>query len=373
MTRVRRDAVRILLLLTACAPAAADVVRLRNGGELEGLVLSETPAEVVLSIGAGSITLRREAIASVEQGGEEDNARIRTAWEEAYFATPRFAPETLRPLAASFLALESSRRAAVAAVGRIARAEERAAHLRDELATLHPQLEEAARALQRATPDADALAYNRKVARSNALSARVSSLHDQVRRAAEEIGQQRRAAADYLGRLEAFETRVREAEARQAEAPADSGEAVFLARLRKGLKPLSREVATETVSYEQRENQLIVVARVNGMADARLLLDTGAEMVAVSEGLAARLGLSLSTAPDITLRLAGGGTMGARRAVLKRIEVHGMALDDVPAIVLPASDDDGLDGLLGMSFLGAFQFQIDPVGRQLILRRFQPE
>lgn len=89
--------------------------------------------------------------------------------------------------------------------------------------------------------------------------------------------------------------------------------------------------------------------RINGRAE-RGMVDTGASTIAINVSTARRLGLSTGAlAFDARVRTANG-VVDAARAKLTRVEIGGIALRDVDALVLP---DKALSGMLvGMSFLG---------------------
>jgi aspartyl protease family protein len=96
-----------------------------------------------------------------------------------------------------------------------------------------------------------------------------------------------------------------------------------------------------------------VQARVDGRT-IEFLVDTGASMIALRESEAARLGIR-PQARDYTIRVstANGVTRGAP-VTLGRVDVEGVVVRDVPAVVQP---DDALPvNLLGMAYLSRVRF-----------------
>ena len=118
---------------------------------------------------------------------------------------------------------------------------------------------------------------------------------------------------------------------------------------------------------------VVVSALVNGARNVRLLVDTGASMVTLSEKAAARCGVHWNRADRITVRLANGTTAEVYPTVLQELTVQGVSLAGVEAAVVPNGPEEAADtshdGLLGMSFLSAFTMQMDPAAGRLILRR----
>ena len=58
--------------------------------------------------------------------------------------------------------------------------------------------------------------------------------------------------------------------------------------------------------------------------------------------------------------------------MLDHVAVGGVAARGVPAVVMKRGPDEGIDGLLGMSFLGRFQFSMEPGSGRLTFRDFVP-
>ena len=104
-------------------------------------------------------------------------------------------------------------------------------------------------------------------------------------------------------------------------------------------------------------------ARIDGQEAVRLMVDTGASLVALTRDDAARLGLSLS-ADDFTAQVAtASGAVRAAPVRLRSVAVAGASVEAVDALVVEA----GLPhSLLGMSYLGRLSaFSATPSGLTL--------
>jgi clan AA aspartic protease (TIGR02281 family) len=104
---------------------------------------------------------------------------------------------------------------------------------------------------------------------------------------------------------------------------------------------------------------------------ARMVFDTGASLVLVSEELARRLGPSLpaSAGERVRLKTAGGEVYG-KGIVIGRVDLDGAVKENVRAAVsLQKQVFDDFDGLLGLSFLEDFLVTIDHQNREIVLRR----
>ncbi|WP_077962888.1 TIGR02281 family clan AA aspartic protease [Ensifer adhaerens] len=89
--------------------------------------------------------------------------------------------------------------------------------------------------------------------------------------------------------------------------------------------------------------------RINGRTE-RGLVDTGASAIAINLSTARRLGISPGALDFTAARVStANGVVGAAPATLGRIEIGGISVRDVQALVLP---DKALSGtLIGMTFL----------------------
>lgn len=88
--------------------------------------------------------------------------------------------------------------------------------------------------------------------------------------------------------------------------------------------------------------------RINGRT-VKGLIDTGASVIAINRSTARKLGLSVKAA-DFTHRVnTANGVVKAAHAILKRVEIQSIRVENVDALIL---DDKSLSGtLIGMSFL----------------------
>jgi len=88
--------------------------------------------------------------------------------------------------------------------------------------------------------------------------------------------------------------------------------------------------------------------RINGRSE-RGLVDTGASSIAINLSTARRLGIAPSTLSFTARVNTANGVVEAAPAMLNRIEIGGISVRDVQALVLP---DKALSGtLIGMTFL----------------------
>lgn len=144
-----------------------------------------------------------------------------------------------------------------------------------------------------------------------------------------------------------------------------AGCGVFMAQMADRMSPGSahanaqRKEVTVGVASVQAGNRSISIprdARGHFQTDARIegqridfMVDTGASVVALNERSAARFGLRpLRSDYNATVATANG-TLKAARARIAMMDVGGLVVRDVEAMVLP--DEALSENLLGLSFL----------------------
>jgi aspartyl protease family protein len=119
-------------------------------------------------------------------------------------------------------------------------------------------------------------------------------------------------------------------------------------------------VGRAILRYNTSNPAIIVPVKVNDIT-ARMIFDTGATMTLLTRKVAIRAGIEPSVQSGAVVVTANGSTWeaGGRAEI---IAVGGASLKHVPVLIHGADKDsfgDGIDGLLGLSFLGNFQVRID--------------
>ena len=98
---------------------------------------------------------------------------------------------------------------------------------------------------------------------------------------------------------------------------------------------------------------------INGQK-GRFIVDTGAALVSLSSSFAKRLNLSPPKNSEIVLNTANGITYG-NRIMLDSVKIGNVDANDVQGVMMQKDDafSDGLDGLLGRSFLSRFDVKFE--------------
>jgi aspartyl protease family protein len=144
-----------------------------------------------------------------------------------------------------------------------------------------------------------------------------------------------------------------------------AGAGVFMAQMADRMNPASahtnapRQEVTVGVAAAPTAGRSISIpsdARGHFQTDARIdgqridfMVDTGASVVALNEKSAARFGLRPSRSDYNATVTTANGTLKAARARIAMMDVGGLIVRDVDAMVLP--DEALSENLLGLSFL----------------------
>ena len=96
------------------------------------------------------------------------------------------------------------------------------------------------------------------------------------------------------------------------------------------------------------------------------MVDTGASVIALNEKSAARFGLRPVPNQYTAMVSTANGTIKAARARLDRVEIGGLVVRDVDAMVLP--DEALSENLLGLSFLSKLK-RFEYAGGKLVLEQ----
>jgi clan AA aspartic protease (TIGR02281 family) len=373
---MKLNARQLLLVLLLPSPfVGADTITMTNGNTMDGIILKETPTQVTLGVGVGSVTINRSQIATIQK---TDAQSVKDAWQKHYFAHEQYVPKGLESLAAEFRSIESQRVAATANLAYLRSPSAAGKRLQDEQRRLRQESIDCMRRLPPEIPPADAEHtadinnYNALISRHNAIRARMEIISDELAQASEKDDSCRKSISSYLQALLGFQAAFDARYDQHRKTGGSKQEDVFFAEMAKRVNAYSTEIRETDVPYETDGRHAIVTARINNRVDARLLLDTGATMVQISEALARKLNLQLPDEPKLKVMLADGREAEVKPVIFDSVQVADARAERVGGIVSASELAGGIDGLLGMSFLQEFDLRLDGASQKLILKRFDP-
>jgi aspartyl protease family protein len=109
---------------------------------------------------------------------------------------------------------------------------------------------------------------------------------------------------------------------------------------------------------------------LNDETHAEFILDTGASLLCLPYALARKAGAEpTEESPVIEMKIADGRVIQGRLVRMRSVRVGPFEVENVECAVLPEEARE-VEPLLGNSFLGEFEHQIDPANHKLILSRW---
>ncbi len=137
--------------------------------------------------------------------------------------------------------------------------------------------------------------------------------------------------------------------------------------------PRAMDVATTAAQAGVRSLSIARDARGHFQTEGRIdgqrigfMVDTGASVVALNESSAARFGLRPSRGEYNATVTTANGTVKAARTCLAMLDVGGLVVRDVDAMVLP--DEALSENLLGLSFLSRLK-RFEYANGQMVLEQ----
>ncbi|MFH1791078.1 MAG: 2-thiouracil desulfurase family protein [Candidatus Omnitrophota bacterium] len=355
----------LIIAVLGAGQASGDVIHLKSGGKVRGAVKEKQPESVLVDLGFGLTSISDEEIESIDYDDEHPSES-----DEAP-AAPGGAEEP--GLMAELRHVKRLRSDAIRYRNKHEAARRSVVYIDREIFKLYSQLKTANDELTRTDPK-QIVKYNKAVSALNALNARGAGLNRDAAAARDRESSTGRLMSEkvaaYGDALNALRAKVSglSGSAGPDGAGADSyGRGVVIAELDRLEDGFSR---TE-VEYSDMGPDVVVTARLDGRIDVRMVVDTGANILLITEDVARRLGLDIADeSAKIQCVLADGSRAMARPCVISSVDVGGRVVRDVAAAVIGSSPMPGLDGLLGMSFLNNFIVRIDPKGKRLVLEEF---
>ena len=114
------------------------------------------------------------------------------------------------------------------------------------------------------------------------------------------------------------------------------------------------------LKYERLGGGIVLPVTINGVT-GNMIIDTGASRTALTQGFAKRAGIKPSLT-DGSLVHTANGTVWAMGGRAEKISLGAASSGNVPVFIQTEGDKGfgpGIDGLLGLSFLGNFKFTLN--------------
>lgn len=369
----RRLALPLLALFSLSATAAfGDMLYLKNGGSIEGVIEREDTGMVTVNMGYGKISIVKNDIESIQRYAPGEQNGLIDSWNYKYFTRPEFVPEGLRDIAAGFDRLIGLRESALKSVIEKKKTEKELKTLEKELGELNENLASVSEQLTIIKPQGALEKYNSLVNEFNSLMAKNKLAEDRRGKLKKEMNAWDKNVSEYMNDLGLFRNEFLK---RFSSAGAESNEdKYFLEGVRSKLEKMDGDFTKHPVVFERSGLSIVVDVLLNGLIKVPLTVDTGASVVVIPRGIARKLRLGDMTGkgPPMLLTLADGRKIPANPVILKSIRVGEVEAKNVQAAVLENDDTQEECGLLGMSFLENFVVRMDAKSNRLVFEEFNP-
>ncbi len=354
---------------------------------MEGELLGESEQWVEFKESGITIRLQRSQIASITR------APIASGATRSARSSAKAAPEITDPVTREIVAqaetvlqeLDQLRDVAVKSRERSAELQRRNSGLLDEKRRLIEALHAARSEAERLKPTDErnqfgALPagyrkqvrdYSEKLKEANTINAQIVATENALQQNTAEIRRIAAAAQNYMHALgrhsHLWTAQLRDLDIAQMSPSADEKISV----LNKAFSRHLESLRSHSIPHQRVGNHLLVTVKLNDRAEATLMVDTGASTLLISRTTADRAGIRLEPDP-VVMRLADGSERSMRVGMADWVQVGTARAATVPAAVTDLPLGEGIDGLLGMSFLGRFDVSIDLQKERFILRSLEP-
>ena len=352
--------------------AHADTVYLKNKGVLKGVIKAEDSLHITLAIGTGTMKISRDQIESIEKASEKENAAIESSARKKAIERGTLVPEAFEDTSKQLKALVSARKAADDAKERLDEAKETLTAKKKKYKNLRSKFDDINKKVGEMDPQSDVRKYNQRITEMNALNTEVAAVVEDLNALSPKIPEYERAywkAITEYGndagnfRL-AFEKKVADIKERGI----SDEESLYAGIAGKAISEIEKGLNRDSVSLTKTSNGMTVKAVLNGSTSCLLAVDTGASMVVISKEMAKKIETNPNeTIEDVNFTLADGSMTKSDVIIVKSIRVGNSTAYNVPVAVADNPPGQGIDGLLGMSFLGNFNIKMDVANEKLVL------
>jgi clan AA aspartic protease (TIGR02281 family) len=350
--------------------ALGDMVVLKNGGNIEGVIEKEDKDMITLNIGYGKISLEKKDIESIQRYEPKQQDGLIESWNYKYFARPDFIPENLKDMATDFDNLKSLRGLAKERKKEREKAKKESEKLEKELRELNAVLASVSEKLSTTRPQEALEKYNALVNEFNSLVAKIKIAEYNKNELQRKLISLNKTISEYINECGLFRNRFMKRVSASG-VYAEKENMYFFTGVKKELDEIEEDFTKYTVEFDRLGLNIVVEVLLNGIVKTNLMVDTGASIVVISKDIAEKLGIDTERkTASILLTLADGRKVPANPIILNSIKVGEVEVKNVEAAVLKETQEE--QGLLGMSFLDNFIVKIDAKNNRLVFEEFAP-
>lgn len=348
----------------------ADLVFLKNGQSIEGIVEEENNESCTINIGSGKIVLQKIDIFNIEKYSFGDQVKLRKKWRNEYFRHPEYAPRSLKIMIESFEKLEDLRNEAIKNKKNKDFAKSRIDKYVKEIVELNDELTVVSQKLSVFRPENDMREYNFLIKEFNSLQAKIKLRENKKDVLVKSTQILDKKITVYINELNFFSRRLEQEYVLKKH---ETNELLLFDNVQKALMKMKKDFTTHTISFTGSSSNIMVNVLINDLVQANFVLDTGASLVVISRDIADKLGIGMIRGESsIYITLADGRKVNANIVKIKSLRIGDIEGKNIEAAVLDYEENSNLEGLLGMSFLKQFMIRIDAKNGKIIIEEFTP-
>ena len=216
----------------------------------------------------------------------------------------------------------------------------------------------------------DIAAYNGLVSDYNAVNAKIQVNRFKLEDLNKSLASQEESVSDYSKALSMFKNLIEQK--KTPEILMDKTREDFLEAMVARAGQFDDDFNKYNAGYSRDNGSMVVEALINQKIKARLVVDTGASVVVISNSIARRLGIDNFLKNNFFYTtIADGSKVKAYPVLLDNLKVGNAVMRNVSAAVIEENGSGIGDGLLGMSFLGNFALEIDAKSNSIVLKEFK--
>lgn len=348
-----------------------DLVYLKSGKSIEGIVEKENNSSVTLNIGSGVVTLNKNEIKQIRNYTPEEQNALIERWRYEYFMYPDYIPEGLDDIVDDFKNTEDARKRAIEGKRKSDKNKKWIKELEEESTQLKVKLNEINTKLSTIKAEDNVGEYNFLIGESNALFSKIQVLQYEKENIEKVQPSLNKGIADYVNDLTLFRKTFMERHGSLDKKLKEKNKS-FFAGMKKKLEEMENDFTQYEIDYNRYGPTILVEAVLNGLVKVNFIVDTGASVVVISNDIADKLKISSEAGEPFDVVLADGSKVKAKPVILKSIKVGDAQLNNVQAAIIEKKGISEEDGLLGMSFLKNFLVRINTKENKLILEEFNP-
>ncbi len=242
--------------------------------------------------------------------------------------------------------------------------------LLNEIDTMETQIQQLDNSIKSSPAPQKREKYETLINERNSLVSEITIRQNKIAKSSDShhrLGQQ---ISDYFNELTSFAGLFVKRHEMYTREPQAETKTFFFNSISNSLCECNKDFSQIAVPSRPSRGSTIVSVFVNDKVMGNFILDTGASTVIISELFAKRLHLDIGNQPASKITLADGSLSPAKSVTIKSMQLGGARVEQLEAFVLPNPAAEGIDGLLGMTFLENFIISLDGNTGNLILRQF---